>query len=37
MVVSKQLVNIYDPAQAYNGYTLFDPLGARDEYLVYMK
>jgi len=37
MVVSKQLVNIYDPSQAYNSCTLFGPLGSRDEYLVYMK
>ena len=37
MVVSKQLVNICDPSQAYTGCTLFGPLGSRDEYLVYMK
>lgn len=37
MVVSKKLVTIYNPAKAYNGYTLWSPMGSRDVYLVDMQ
>lgn len=37
MIVSKELVTIYDPSKAYDGYTLFGQMGSRDLYLVDMK
>ncbi len=37
MYVGKELVSIYDPARAYNGYTLWGPYHSQDVYLVDMK
>lgn len=37
MIVSKELVTIYDPSKAYDGYTLFGQMGSRDLFLVDMK
>jgi hypothetical protein len=37
MIVSKELVSRYDPSKAYDGYTLFGPMGSKDVYLVDMQ
>ena len=35
--VDTALVSVYDPSKAFNGYTLYGPMGSRDMWLIDMK